>query len=61
MPPNVYEGRTNAVLLTIHAYQSSLGQIVDSVERARRLFNVEMKGPFCDKYMMAQLTIVMYM
>jgi dimethylamine monooxygenase subunit A len=32
--------RTNAVLFTIHTYQSSLAQVVDSVERARRLFNV---------------------
>lgn len=32
--------RTNAVLFTIHTYQSSLAQVVNSVERACRLFNV---------------------
>jgi hypothetical protein len=32
--------RTNAVLFTIHTYQSSLAQAVNSVERARRMFNV---------------------
>jgi dimethylamine monooxygenase subunit A len=32
--------KTNAVLFTIHTYQSSLAQVVNSVERARRLFNI---------------------
>jgi hypothetical protein len=32
--------RTNAVLFTIHTYQSSLAQVVNSVEKARRMFNV---------------------
>ena len=32
--------RTNAVLFTIHTYQSSLDQVIDSVDRARRMFNV---------------------
>ena len=32
--------RTNAILFTIHTYQSSLAQVVNSVDRARRMFNV---------------------